>query len=47
MAEHKGAITDAVIDPSDRCPQLVYIADQVLGLLRHPRGFLREFGSGV
>lgn len=47
VASHEGAITDAVIDPSDRRPQLAYRAGLLRGLLRHPRGFVRDFGSAL
>ncbi|HTO22869.1 MAG TPA: carbamoyl-phosphate synthase, partial [Spirochaetia bacterium] len=47
VASHDGALTDAIVDPSDRGPQLAYVAEEFGRFLRHPRSFLRELGSAV
>lgn len=47
LASHGGAVTDAIIDPSDRGPQFAYVAEEVRRFLSHPRSFLRDLGTAV
>lgn len=47
VASHDGAITDAIIDSSDRGPELAYVAEEAWRFLRHPRSFLRDLASAV
>ena len=47
LASHDGAITDALIDASDRGPQLAYVLEEAGRFLRHPRSFFRDLGSAV
>jgi hypothetical protein len=47
LASHGGAVTDAIIDASDRGPQFAYVAEEVRRFLSHPRSFLRDLGTAV
>jgi predicted ATP-grasp superfamily ATP-dependent carboligase len=44
LASRNGTVTDAVIDPSDRGPQLAHLVQEVRRFVRHPRSFLLQLG---